>query len=361
MNPACFAGKLDRRLAYILLSVFLFAIFYSLSYVAWYRSIHRLFSDRLELSLDSAPNGEDFKVSDLAVNSQGDVVVCDRENSRVLCFLADGSFRMEIGRNRGDEEHIFLPSALAFDLKDSLYVACHDEVLIFDPRFNFARKLNFKFCKKPKTGVYEAIDRSTSSGYEFFTKSMAVNYRGDIYLVGYHPCGIVHKFTSQGRWMRSFGNRFEHPNYRIRRYYSGGKIQLEKDMLYLTHQAPYNLTVYDLDGTTIGRFLRPELDFDPRFEVQSTRNTYKSSSRALAILKVDSLLINQFYLTDKGMYIDVYDNKEGFAYHDIPIGAYLLASDRSGNIYYLESNSAGGSIFKGRLLDEYRKFDRSLM
>lgn len=359
MTPMYFKGKLERRLANILLSMGLLVLFFLSSYVIWYRSIHRLFTDRLEISLKSVPNGETFRVSDLAVNSKGDIVVCDRDNSRVICFSAVGSFAMEIGHDGSPEGYAFLPSALVFDCRDSLYVACHEEILIFDPRFNFARKFKVDFARKTNIGFNEIIQDPSRFG--FFTKSMAVDTNGDIYLVGYRLSGIVHKFTSHGRLVRSFGDAFNHPNYRIRKYYSGGRMQLEKDRMYLTHQVPYNVTVYDLDGTPIGRFLRPEIDFIPRFEVEGTRHTYRTSSRGIAICKVDSLVINQYSVLNEGMYIDVYDLSEGFAYRNIPLNAYLIGADRKGNIYYLESNTPGASIFRGRIVAEYRNYDKVKM
>ena len=361
MTPIYSSRSLNRRLVYMLFGVGLLGFYLISSYVIWHRSIHGLFEDRLEIPLNAVPEGQRFQISDLAVNSKGNIVVCDRESSRIIWFGTDGSFVKEIGSHGNAEAFTYLPSALAFDSRDSLYVACHEEVLIFDPRLNFARKFNIDFSQESEIGVYQIMQDNNSSRFGFFTKSMAVDCSGNIYLVGYHPLGIVHKFMSEGQWVMSFADAFNHPKYRIRRYYSGGKIELGKDRLYLTHQVPYNVTTFELDGTPIKRFLRPEIDFNPRFEVDGTRNTYKPSSRGMAIFTVDSLLINQFFVLNEGMHIDVYDFKSEFAYLDIPLNAYLLASDSFGNIYYVESNSSGASIFRGRLVDEYKNYDKSKM
>lgn len=293
-----------------------------------------MLTDVKEIPLSSVPGGKYLSVDRVVVNSRREIVFSDRRNSRLICLSPDGTYLKEIGRRDMRTGEISYPTAMVFDAKDNLYVASARNVVVFDS--NYELKFKFKI--------------------EFFSShvtSIGVDTFGNIYLVGYRVKESeskhnVHKFNSKGKWVASFGESFEHSDSRISEYYSGGTILLDRNRIVLGYSAFYDVSIFDLDGNFLGRFQRSELEISPKFEIRvpGREYTFHRSSETLSICTFGRYILVQYYLLDKGKFLDIYDIPSGSVKCDIRFDAYLLNTDKDRNIYF--RFGTGNSIFRGR-------------
>lgn len=300
--------------------------------------MHKMFRNVIEIAISDVPNGNRLEVSGLATNSKGEIFVCDRRNSWVFCFASDGSYLRQIGRRNQRSGDIVFPTALTIDSKDNLYILCSEEVLVYNSRYK--RVMQFEI--------------------DFHAHSISVDSLGNVYLVGYRQNSIVHKYSPKGDLLESFGVPFQHDALRVKEYYSGGKLCITGDRLYLNHRTPYQITVFDLHGNILAQIQRSEYKFQPRFKISENRQTFYRSSSGLSICFSNELILNSFYLLNEGIYLDIYDEDYNRVYQDIPLNAYLLGSDHQGNIYYMTRITRGNSIFRGRLIDLQGEFSNRI-
>ena len=265
----------------------------------------------------------------------------------------DGTFLEELGRRSKHSGLLNRPTALAIDKDDNLFVACLGELVIIDSSRNIIQGFNIGFA-----------DVSSDAGFPdigFRIRSIAVDTMGYVYVVGYGPHGVVHKFGKNGNWLKSFGEAFPSNFPRVRRAYSGGYLVSAKGNLYLNYLTPYRLAVHDLDGTLVGEFKRIDVDLSPRFVVTPTSSVYHHSSKSLKSIYIDGLLINQFYVVGQGVFADIFDLENGIVCKDFRLGPYvILSSDTVGNLYLVNSKRSDGPILRGRMtprsqLQEYSR------
>ena len=299
-------------------------------------SPHALFTDVMEISFNQVPNGERVEVADVAVDSEGEIFICDRKNSWVFCFAPDGSYLRHIGRRDERSGDIIFPHSLAIDKEDNLYIGCWKEVLVFNSEGERIQQFSTSFR---------------------WPESIAVDSTGYVYLVGVENAknGVIHKYNPEGKWLKSFGNVFEHKNFHIRRQYSGGQLTLARDRLYMTYRTPYDITVYSIEGFPTTQFQRPELDFQPNFKIKGNTRYFGDSARGLTVCIVSDMILNTFVIPGKGIYLDVFNDKKELLlnpiHKDIPLGVHILATDQEGNIYY-GTKRRGASIFRGRMISQ---------
>lgn len=290
------------------------------------------FSNVSEISFEGISRGEYLEVNDLAVNSRGQIFICDKKNSLVICFASDGSYLRQIGRRDKYSGDIIHPAALATDADDDLYIACSKEILIYNSEGKKMRQFDLDI-----------------SG----PKSISVDKWGYIYVTGFKKNGLIHKYDSEGRKLKTFGNLFEHDNQIVKRNYSGGKLNIIKDRIYITSYTPYNVNIYELNGQLVTQYQRPELDFRPSFEVVGGNHIFRRSSRGLTICSVDGLIFHTFYLNGKGIYLDIYDSDNALIHRDILFNVHILTSDQMGYVYYMTRRGPGASVFRGRLKGDF--------
>ena len=309
-----------------------FRFLFNFLFICFYCSCSReyapnFFFDVSEISFEGISRGEDLEVNDLAINSRGQIFICDKKNSLVICFASDGSYLRQIGRRDKYSGDIIHPVALAMGEDDKLYIACSKEILIYNSKGKKMRQFD--------------LDISGPN-------SIGVDKWGNIYVTGYHKNGLIHKYDSEGRKLKTFGNLFEHDNQIVKRNYSGGKLNIIKDRIYMTSYTPYNVNIYELNGRLVAQRQRPELDFQPSFEVVGDNHIFRRSSRGLTICSVDGLVFHTFYLNGKGIYLDIYDGDNALIHRDIPLNVHILTSDQTGYVYYMTRQGPGASVFRGR-------------
>ena len=297
-------------------------------------SVNHMMTDVKEIPLSAIPGGEYLSADGLVVNSRGEIVFSDRRNSRLIHLAADGTYLNEIGRRDKRTGEISNPTAMVFDTRDNLYVVGARNVVVFDSNFELKFRFNIEFFSSSVT-------------------SIGVDAFGSIYLVGqrFKDCDskhVIHKFTSNGKWMASFGKSFVHSDSRISEFYSGGKILIDRDLIVLSYSASYDVSIFDLNGRIIDRYQRRELDISPKFDIRAPGREYifHRSSRSLSICKIGRHIVVQYYLLGKGKFLDIYDIPICSVDSDIPFNVNLLNADRDGNIYY--SVGTRNSIFRGR-------------
>ncbi len=297
-------------------------------------SVDHMMTDVKEIPLSAVPGGEYLRVDRLVVNSRREIVFSDRRNSRLICLASDGTYLKEIGRRDKRTGEISYPTAMVFDARDNLYVVGARNVVVFDSDYEPKFRFQIEFFNSPVT-------------------SIGVDAFGNIYLVGYRvkeseSKHVVHKFTSKGNWIASFGESFVHSDSGISEYYSGGKILIDGSRIVLSYTAFYDVSTFDLDGNIIDRFQRPDLGISPKFEITVPGRGYRflRSSRSLSICSLGRFLVVQYYLLDKGKFLDICDIPSGSVKNDIRFNVYLLNTDKDGNMYYRLGTS--NSIFRGR-------------
>lgn len=287
---------------------------------------HRLFSDIKEITLEKVPYP--FEVSGIAVNSIGEIFCWDIKNSRVLCFGPDGSFLRQIGRRDRYSGEFRYPRDLVIGQNDDLYIACSDSVYIFSS--NGRRKDAFEV--------------------NINIQSIAIDPKGYVYLSGYKPDGVVHKYSPKGKLLKSFGEIFEHDDARIQRMYSGGALTVVEDRLFLTHITPYKIVAFDFGGRVINQIQRPELNFRPNFKITNKGYQFRMTSQGRDIQYWNNKIINAFHILDKGTLLDFYDIEGNIIIQDIPFNAQLLSADQDGSFFYRVGSNSEMSFFRGRLI-----------
>ncbi|MCK9281927.1 MAG: NHL repeat-containing protein [Melioribacteraceae bacterium] len=69
----------------------------------------------------------------LAISNQGDFIVLDSDNNRILKFNMSGNFNMQIGGLDAGDYSLISPTYFCLDTQGNLYVIDGDRIVIFDP------------------------------------------------------------------------------------------------------------------------------------------------------------------------------------------------------------------------------------
>lgn len=144
-------------------------------------------------------NGEFYYPRGIAIDSQGDIYVVDQHNHRVQKFDSNGLFLTTWGSydpadgQRGDEGEFNLPTDVAADSVDNLYVVDH---------------YNHRIQKFDSDGNFIAVWGSQGSGIDqfYFPVSLALDRADNIYVADTGN-SRVQKFDSNLAFVAAWGSR----------------------------------------------------------------------------------------------------------------------------------------------------------
>jgi sugar lactone lactonase YvrE len=95
---------------------------------------------------------------DVAVTRQGDILIVDGENRRIIKFNAVGQVQGIFGDVNAGAGRLVEPSKIAVDSRDNAYVLDRERLVMFDPFGSYVRDLDLPLGAVPHT---LAIDRDT--------------------------------------------------------------------------------------------------------------------------------------------------------------------------------------------------------
>ena len=285
-----------------------------------------IFTDLVTFGLNDVSDFYGIAITDVAVSSSGEVFCCDFGNSQILRFEADGSFIESWGRENARSSSFNKPRSISIDSENYIFVACKNSVVVLDLKGTVLNEIEMPF---------HPIDIEAESG--------------NFYVVGYSKEGIVHKFSKEGKWLKTWGEIFQSEYQRIRKMYSGGVIEIVNGEIWLSYKTSYKISKFSTEGLWITDIKRDGFDFTPRFEINGKRTLFKSNSSVSNIVACASqgIIINEFFLRNTGRFLDFYDYEGNLLKSDVQINVHLINNDQNGNTYYLRYNNESLMLIKG--------------
>jgi hypothetical protein len=241
-------------------------------------------------------------VTDVAADSGGHILAVDVAGRRIIVLDRDGRSQGALGRAGDGPGEFRLPALLAVDAEGTVIVldVRTNRLTYFDRDLRFARSVLLQ-------GILDGTSM-VAIGTELFVA-------GRIDLPEAQG-KVIHVFSRDGRYQRSFGRLVEAASPMAQDLVSGGRITPAcNGGVWFSQRAPYLIERYAADGTLQLRLRRPN-DFLPSAEsavrVQISGRTMIYSppaphARAAAIVELDDgTLLNQTYLPGLSVVTDVF-------------------------------------------------------
>ncbi|MCE2441189.1 MAG: hypothetical protein J4F39_17420 [Candidatus Latescibacteria bacterium] len=291
-----------------------------------------------EVNLESVPDRESMRITDVAMGRGGIVYICDKARGQV--------FRVSTQLNRAEvirpktrkNEQSWRPRAIAVDKEGMLYIAEETEVWIFDIEGRVVDKFDTEIANPT---------------------SIAVTVDGTTYVAGFNEGYVLYRYDSE----RSAKLLLGHSDQDVRVIIgslSGGMVRTWESGVLFGANTPYELVALGNEGNVTKTQLRPELNLGTRVKFDKSANTamvqISSSGSALSIATNDSLIYYCYSPRESGLftdisrvYVDVYDRHLKPIGTDINIDGAILAADRDGYVYFAKKNQRGmDGLFRGK-------------
>ena len=180
------------------------------------------------------PNDAFGRVMDVALDSQGRVLVADDLNHHVAVFEANGRFVGRVGRRGAGPGELESPWKVAVDARDSIFVwdMAHARISVFGPDLVFGR--SFRVPSQWSVG---------SIGFLPDGRLLLAAY-------GPHTDGTLHVLDRDGHVETTFGPTFTAPDLAgFESSLLGGTVaMLDRGWVYSV-RSPYELWFFDPDGS----------------------------------------------------------------------------------------------------------------
>jgi hypothetical protein len=189
------------------------------------------------------------RIADVAVDSQGRMLVLDSGFTRVTVYHPDSMTVRSFGRKGGGPGEFDQPTAIGVDAEDRVYVASMGgRVAVFTPggevveefRQKIADGFVVRLCPAPK-GLYIACFDAVDDK-------------------------VVHQYDAKHRYVRSFSDSWsavEKMPLDVERWCNGGAIDVGPDGgVYYTQFTPYEIRKFSPDGELL-LTIRRQNDFKP--------------------------------------------------------------------------------------------------
>ena len=210
----------------------------------------------------------------IAVDSQDNIYVVDRNNHRIQVFDSNGIFISKFGEYGNGDGQFRNPDSLAVDSQDNIYVADfpNDRIQVFDSNGIFISKFG-------KTG--------SDDGQFLRTGGVAVDSQDNIYVVDVVN-NRIQVFDSNGIFISKFGEygngdgQFQHPS---------AIVIDSQDNIYVVDRNNHRIQVFDSNGIFISKFGEygsgiGQMDLPLGIAVDSQDNIYVSDTGNSRIQKI---------------------------------------------------------------------------
>ncbi len=309
----------------------LIKIIFILSHLLWFQacvSEQGIFTNVSEVNLDNIPQRSEFRIDDVAIHSKERFYICDKRN-RVYCVLTQTSEVQEIKPTVIEEGKVWVPLAIATD-DEKLYVAGYYSVSIFDLSGNLI--------------------------YEFDTEimiptSIEVTKNGAIYIAGDREGQVLHRYDGN-RVRKPLLKGFTHEDHSIVASFAGGMVHKWKEGIVFGAKTPYELVMVDGEGDITEQLLRPELDFEPKFEIERDEEggtTFYNNQvgKGLSVVATNAFVFYTYSL-HRSKYVDIYEHPLKPIAKDFPTDAVILGADEEGYLYFKRKEEGRERLFRGK-------------
>lgn len=268
------------------------------------------------------------RISDIAVDTRGDIYVLDFELKRVHVYDSTGSFLLSFGREGKGPGEFSFPSAIYIDKYDEIFIADRDEVDVFDLGGNYSKSF--------------PIEATSAIG------GLKKDSKGNIFLSFFEifDQNIIHKYDSNGEHLISFCDSYakgKDIDVRAENTFAGGHFDIDKeDVIYFTQKLPYEIRKFDCQGNLLSRIYRENSFMKPPDEfVENSGDKLRffmpTFSSSIAVLP-DGMFINSVFVVDdserRSSIIDIYDSGGQLLTsktYERPL--FFGCSDKSGYVY----------------------------
>jgi len=329
----------------------------------------QLFSKKGEIIINAQAYGLIY-FQDLKVDSEGNLVVLDRNYCRILLFDKNGDFIKTFGRRGNGPGEFRYPISLAIDSKDCIFV------------------LDFSLIRLSKYRRDEGfLDSFILSGGHDPIGRIKVDSRSCIYLSGFKR-GVkrnldygtwINKYTPEGKFQFSFFSSHRLNRNWVSRIDPSCSFDIDQDdMIYAIQHCAYEICKYHSDGKLLRTFGNMHHYFKPpdishkvdfkRFDTQSGL-IKKLSELSVSWTKIIDLIIigNRYLLIvmetnklvkgcDKKYMIDIWDKDGNLVAGPIATNYRLLCKDVSDHLYFAKNELEDTSriINGGFIIEKFR-------
>ena len=222
-------------------------------------------------------------MTDIAVDSRGNIYISDSAYSRIQLFDVAGRFVRTVGHKGEGPGEFGLITAITTDASDNLFVAdMSSRIKIFGPGGDYLRTFKHDF---PGTGI----------------RSIRTDGQNNLFLscLDIFDRHVIHKYNAKYEHERSFCDSrsvgSDDVDVRIGGTFGGGYLDLDNDgNVVYTQMTPYEIRKFSPDGDLLMRVQR-ENSFmrapQPEFFGENMRITLPATSTSVLVL-ADGRFIN---------------------------------------------------------------------
>jgi len=297
--------------------------------------------------LEGDENKMFYRISDVKVDSRGNIYVLERGNKRVQKFDKNGNYLMTIGKEgEGPGE---------FTNPIELFVTNDLFIYVLDDR-------NMRVSKFSHSGNFLNSFRPKHRPIDFIVDSN----KNTIVLENGHPDFKFFKYDEKGNIIQSFGEIIKGNNIFETAIFNKGCVSIDEyDCIYMSYTQPYKIEKYDSNGKLTAIYSRelpykivePETNIEDQSKnIRAVRFNFYTRLAADIVVKNEKifhLITDGKSILTEGRYIDIFDfNGVYLQKIDLknPIRKFCL--DSFGNFYFaveisqvIKSNNNDNSIF----------------
>jgi len=297
--------------------------------------------------LEGDENKMFYRISDVKVDSKGNIYVLERGNKRVQKFDKNGNYLMTIGKTgEGPGE---------FTNPIELFVSNELFIYVLDDR-------TMRVSKFSQSGDFINSFRPKHRPIDFIVDSNG----NIIVLENGHSDFKFFKYDETGKLIQTFGKIIKGNNIFETAIFNKGCVAIDEyDNIYMSYTQPYKIEKYDSNGKLAAIYCR-ELPFkiiEPETNIEDQSNNIRAVRFNLYTRLTADIVVNNnkiFHLiTDgkslltEGRYIDIFDFNGAYLQKiNLPNPARKFYVDSFGNFYFaveisqvIKSNNNDNSIF----------------
>ena len=311
-----------------------------------------LFSDVSQVNLDNIPNRSDLRISDIAFDSTGRMYVCSRQG-QVFSVSKHTVKEIKPSAIVGSTPWMsrWMSRAISTDQSDKLYVAGRNHVWIFD-------------ASGESVGGFD-----TDISYP---TSIAVAGDGLVYITGHKGGYVLHQYEKNGKGKSVLEELTKGSQGKIGRGQfvittapgkepqivntsSAGMVRAWKNSVVFADKTSYHLIAYQ-DGQVVTRQQRPELDFEPKANINISGNNtevrVQDTGKGIGVIVTDKFVFYCYSLPGSDIYIDIYDQNLNLVEIDVGIEGTLIGADKEGYLYLKRKVDGREELFRAKFNPE---------
>ena len=277
------------------------------------------FSLKKELEIGLLEGDKDYifgQITDVKIDSLGNIFVLDVKMNRVVKYDRDGIFILRFGKKGVGPGEFENPRTIALNSSGKVYVLDFRKVIVFDEKGGFIKSFRLDFM-----GVDIAIDD-----------------KGNLVILGARSNQLFNVYDSEGDYLHSFGNLVDIPEEFSKfkdddLFRTPLRVWANRNKIFVMNPYKYEIFFYENESLK-GKLVRRSPDYiKPEFKEEIPGGFSAVVANNFIFEKNNTIYV--YYDGKKASWLDIFEY--GKLIKSMEVKGALTAIDDEGRFYFIEN------------------------